>query len=218
MQQFAILRLIALMNLETISLRERVAEACSVLWMSALASFRHLRNARFESLRRSWRQDGWLIHRDGVHARELPCETEHGDVIFLAEGLCRAGDLLRGLAAEGLRAVKAEELAREITCFNHTVRQERKAFTRAEREDLFGILGIRSKPQRQPALDLQLYSIKVGSDVSGIGYRQRSVTRHMHHQAGGEAVLAAAEHVQVHGVEDFTRALREVGEGADGAD
>jgi hypothetical protein len=65
--------------------------------------------------------------------------------------------------------------------------------------------------------DHELIAALVRGEVAGVGDCRGAVLIDTEDQAGGEAVLAASQHAEIHGGEDFGGALCVVGERADGA-
>ena len=64
---------------------------------------------------RDGRADCWLP------ASGQPGQSQHGDVVFLAEALRRAGDRASWLVGNGRGSVESEEFAVRIAGFNHAV-------------------------------------------------------------------------------------------------
>ena len=56
-------------------------------------------------------------------------QSEHGDVVFLAEGPRGLGDFFGGFSGNGGRALKAEELAMSIAGFDHAVTEQHERVT-----------------------------------------------------------------------------------------
>ena len=63
-------------------------------------------------------------------------ESEHGDIVLLAVGLRGLGDLLRRLPADRPGALEAEQLARGIACFHHSVGEERQRVAFGQEDDI----------------------------------------------------------------------------------
>ena len=76
---------------------------------------------------------------------------------------------------------------------------------------------VAGEAEGQAAFDRNLFVAEVGSEMARVGNGRRTVGIKAEDEAGGEAVLAAAEHALVHGGKHFAGALRVVGEGADRA-
>ena len=88
-----------------------------------------------------------------THGSCLPPDGNYGDVVVLAPGLGRLGDLLRRLRRDLPRAVEAEELALGVLRFHDTVGEHRQAGTGLEREGGLEVVGIGIEAEGEAGID-----------------------------------------------------------------
>ena len=91
----------------------------------------------------------------------LAADGEHRDVVVLAEGFGRLGDIKGGLQTEVAEAVESEELARSHARLDHAVRMQEHAVARMEEEADFLVFDVSQNAKRQAAWDLDLLAVQV---------------------------------------------------------
>src|SRR5271170_6536684 len=96
-------------------------------------------------------------------------QSEDGDVVVLSKLLRCLGDLLGVLAADRLRARKAEELTAFAASLHHAIGYQGKLFARFQSKRRFRILRLRRKAEGKAAFDLQLCPIAIRRQMPGVG-------------------------------------------------
>ncbi len=121
----------------------------------------------------------------------LPDELQHGDVVILAEGFSSLRDRFGGMVRDRCGAHEAKEFAVGTLGLDNAVGDESKQTPRPEVEDGFRIRACGNQPQRKAAIAGQLPSVELGSDVAGIGQRQRAIDIGAQGETGRESAAAS---------------------------
>lgn len=107
--------------------------------------------------------------------RGKPRDSEHGDVIFLAEGLRGGGDTAGGLCADFTCALEAVELTLWIHGFHDTIGQQGQRFAWRKREVSLGVLNAPGDSQWKAGVGGNFFSAAIRRKVAGIGHGDGAV-------------------------------------------
>src|SRR6185437_13538431 len=122
-------------------------------------------------------------------------QSEHGDVVFLAELLGGFGDGVGGLGAYLSSAVEAEELALSALCFHHPVREEGQPVLGREPKRGFAVDHVGGNAERQAGIEGEFFAVPVRREVAGVGHCDLPIGSGIDAQTGGEAAhVALSEH------------------------
>src|ERR1700739_4016977 len=121
------------------------------------------------------------------HSLRHKSYSEHGNVVFLAEGFCSTRDRFGRLGGNGCGALEAEELALHIASLHDAIGEKGERVAGREPADRLRVLDVRRNAERESGIERDLLAGAVGRQVAGVGKDNVSRGVEVGAEAGGKA-------------------------------